>query len=1722
MINTLFDYKSSELSMISPLKNQGIQQLFEEKVEQHPDAIALVFQDQQISYRELNNRANQLANYLKSCGVKPEILVGICLERSIEMVVGLLSILKAGGAYVPLDPTYPKERLALILEDTQLSFLLTQRKLSDVLFQFENSIICLDTDADSIKRHSCENPTNELSPDNLAYIIYTSGSTGKPKGVQITHDNIWQYLRSINKVIQVQSNDIYLHTASFSFSSSVRQLILPLSRGSKIILASYEQIRNPLNLLTIIHHQGVTIFDTVQSVWRYALQALESLEQDSVRELLQSNLRLLIFSGGLLPCQLLKKIRNQLTSQTNIVNVYGQTETIGVCAYPIPEQFDQEEGYVPVGYPFEHIQTYVLDANLQPVTQNEKGELYVEFSGLERGYLNRTELNSEQFISNPFNQESSTKLYKTGDVARYLSNGALEVLGRLDHQVKIREMRIELGEIELTLEQHPNIRQTVAVTVDDLDNEKYIVAYIVPKLISDDLNQTTFIREVKTFLKEKLPEYMQPSSFVILTSLPLTPNGKVDRQALPTPDITNIQLETEFEPPSNPTEEILANIWAKVLNISRVGINDNFFDLGGHSLLVTQVISRCRQAFLVEIPLLIFFEQPTIAELALIIAELKLQETDLLVSQTITPRNKSTNIKLSFAQQRLWILDQLDPNSALYNIQDAVQLIGELHVDVLQQALDAIAKRHEIIRTSYIAENGNPIQVINTPKSIELTTIDLLSYAETEREIQIQKILQQESQRPFNLASDTMLRGCLLQLAPQKNILLLVIHHIAADAWSMGILWEELTQLYQAFLAGQDNPFPELPIQYADFTVWQRAWLSGEVLDQQLQYWKRQLANLNPVLELPTDFSRPLVQSYRGKSQSVPLPEKLSSSLQELGHREGVTLYMLLLAAFQTLLYRYTGQEDILVGSPIAGRNRTEVERLIGFFVNTIVLRTDLSGDPSFRQLLAKVCSTTLEAYSYQDLPFDKLVEELQPERSLAYNPIFQVMFSVEKSPILQREFAGSTARSLPIESKTVKFDLDITVMEDSVNELVVVWNYNTDLFNPSTIERMAGHFQTLLEGIVANPEQSISQLPLLTKSEQEQLLLGWNHRPREYTRECVQHLFEEQTDRTPEAVAILFGQQHLTYRELNSKANQLAHYLRSRGVAADQFVGISVERSLDMIVAILGVLKAGAAYIPLDPAYPSDRLSYMINDADISVILTQDLWRSQLTDHQAEFICLDSDWEKIAAYSQENPIKTNTGENLAYVIYTSGSTGKPKGVMISHQALSIFTQTIISEYQITADDRLLQFASINFDVAVEEIYPSLCTGATLVIRNDEMLSDLQTFFQACEDWQLTVINLPTAYWHDLVAEMTVKDIPLPESLRLVLIGGEKVLPEPVRSWQKYVVKSGKSDRLQLINAYGPTETTVSATLYRVPNTIDINGEVPIGRPLAHLQTYILDPHLQPVPIGVSGELYIGGDSLAKGYLNRLELTNEKFIPNPFSLEAGSRLYKTGDLARYLPDGNIEYLGRIDNQVKIRGFRIELGEIETVLSQHPNIRATVVTAREDSPSDKRLVAYVVADQVQPQITDLRGFLQELLPNYMIPNAFVFLEAMPITPNGKIDYRNLPAPDTSSLQLNTEFVPPSNSMEESLANIWAEVLGINRVGINDNFFDLGGHSLLAIQVISRCRQSFSVEIPLQILFEQPTIAKLGDRIKTLLWLTESQQTNTDSITNQMDEMEEFEL
>ncbi|MFW5762801.1 MAG: amino acid adenylation domain-containing protein [Coleofasciculus sp.] len=1543
-------------------------------------------------------------------------------------------------------------------------------------------------------QQSDANPSSEVTSKNLVYVIYTSGSTGKPKGVAIEHRQLLNYLNGIINQLDLPRGASFATISTFAADLGNTAIFSALCTGGCLHIISQEGATNPEALADYCNHHPIDCLKIVPS----HLKAL--LSASHPEKILPK--KHLILGGEALSWTLVENLK-QYAPSCQIINHYGPTEaTIGVLTYSIEdESIQQRSQTVPMGRPLANTQVYILDEYLQPVPMGVPGELYIGGNNLARGYLNQPELTNERFIPNPFSHESESRLYKTGDLARYLPDGTIEFLGRIDNQIKIRGFRIEPGEIESVLRQNPEVQDVAVLVREDDSGGKRLVAYVIPRQ-----GKTFNTSELRHFLKEKLPDYMMPSAFVLLKNLPLTANGKVDFQVLRSLEITRPDLEDAFVTPRTPVEESLARTWAELLRLEQVGVHDNFFDLGGHSLLVTQVVSRLRDTFAVELPLSNFFDAPTIADLAVIITQRLAEQTDSellekrdnVSPQKIKPQPRhSSTFPLSFAQARLWFLEQLEPGNPFYNQSAAVHLLGRLNLAALEQSFNEILRRHEVLRTTFTVVEGQPVQVIAPTLPLTLPVVDLQELPEAERKGEVLRRATEEGQQSFNLSKAPLLRCTLLRLDEIEYVLLFTMHHIISDAWSKGVLLRELAILYEAFSIGKPSPLPELPIQYADFAVWQQQWLQGEVLETQLTYWRHQLEGSPPLLELPTDRTRPPVQTFRGATQSFILPKALTEALKELSKQEDVTLFMTLLAAFKTLLYRYTGQNDILVGSPIANRNRSEIEGLIGFFVNTLVMRTNLGGRPSFRELLSRVRNVALAAYAHQDLPFERLVNELQLERDLSHTPLFQVMFEFGNTPISALALPGLTLNLLETESSTAKFDLSLS-MRETEQGLIGSLEYNTDLFDAGTIARMLGHFQTLVASILANPDQPLEDLQLLTDAEKQQLLVEWNDTGADYPQnQCIHQLFEAQVEQTPDAVAVVFEDQQLTYRELNARANQLAHHLQKLGVKPEGLVGLCVERSLEMVVGVLGILKAGGAYVPLDPGYPQERLVFMLEDANVPVLLTTETLLSRLPEYQAQVVYLDADWEQISQERDRNPISQVTTQNLAYLIYTSGSTGKPKGVQILHSALVNFLSAMRLTPGLTQEDTLLSVTPLSFDIAALELYLPLIVGARLVVVHREVAADGTRLLEQLASSGATVIQATPATWRMLLAAGWEGS----GSLK-ILCGGETLNRELAIE----LLERGT----ELWNLYGPTETTIWSTAYKVDSQkSDFRGGevISIGRPIANTKLYVLDQNQQPVPVGIIGELHIGGLGLARGYLDKPELTSEKFISNPFNSDPASRLYKTGDLVRYRPDGTLEYISRMDHQVKIRGFRIELGEIEAVLSQHPAVRETVVLAHEKVQGDKRLIAYIVTQQQPaPSISDLRHFLKEKLPEYMVSSVFVPLEALPLTPNGKVDRNALPVPDNFSPDLDVAYVMPRNEVEQRVAKIWQDILGVEQVGIYDNFFELGGHSLLATQVISQMCKAFQVELPLRHLFEAPTVADQAFAIQQKQGEKDSQSPN----------------
>ncbi|HEX7318159.1 MAG TPA: amino acid adenylation domain-containing protein [Pyrinomonadaceae bacterium] len=1631
-----------------------IHQLLEQRAASAPEATALIFEDERLSYRELNERANRAARYLRQQGVGPEVRVGVMLERGVEMLVSVLAVLKAGGAYVPMDAQYPRERLEYMLEDSAVPLLLTQRSLADNLGGFGGvRVVCVEEERAAIDAEREENFDGGATAQSLAYVIYTSGSTGRPKGVMVEHRGLCNLAASHERIFGLGPESRVLQFASLSFDASIFEIVTAIAAGGALCLGRPDSLLPGPAFVELLEEHAVSFALLPPSV----LAHMPDVELPSLKTLA---------TGGE-ACSAESAAR--WAAGRRFFNLYGPTEA---TVYSTASECDAEGQRPLLGRPIINTQVYLLDADMQPVPVGVAGELYIGGAGIARGYLNRPALTAERFVPDAFGIEPGARLYRTGDLARHLPDGRIEYLGRIDHQVKVRGFRIELGEIEAALCAHESVRECVVAAQDSPSGDKRLVAYVVAE--GGELK----VSELRAHLQGRLPEYMVPASFVLLDEMPALPNGKIDRRALSQLYAADANDAAEYVAPRTPVEELLCAIWAEVLGVERVGADDNFFIRGGHSLLATKVISRVRQGFGVEVPLRALFEQPTVAGLATeveaALAGGSAAGQSRAGSIPVAERD-GEGLALSFAQQRLWFLDQFEPGNSAYNIPAAVRLKGRLDASALGRALSEVVRRHEVLRTTFALADGSPVQVITDARP-ELLTVDLQGLPESEREEKAKQLATEEASYPFDLSQAPLLRALLLQLDEEDHVLILTTHHIASDGWSTNVLLREMATLYVAYSAGHASPLAELPIQYADFAAWQRNRLTGELLDTQLSYWREQLSGVPPVLELPTDRPRPAAQSFRGANESFTLDEELSEALKALSRSEGVTLFMTLLAGFNVLLSRYSGQRDVVVGTPIAGRNQIETEALVGFFVNQLALRVTSEGDPSFQGLLGRVKEVTLGAYAHQDVPFEKVVEELQPERNQSYSPVFQVVFTLQNIGREVVEVPGLEMSSLAGDNTTAKFDLTLGLAEES-GRLVGALEYNTDLFDATTARRLVRHYQTLLSAAVADPSRRVSELPLLTEDERHTSLVVWNRTQVDFgTFAPAQRLFERQAEETPEAIALVHEDERLTYAELDNRANQLARLLSMKGVGPDVLVGLLMERSVEMVVSLLAVMKAGGAYLPLDPQYPAERLRFMVEDASVSLLLTQERLRDALQGHGAEVVCVDS--INVSEGIDADGIDTNvTPDNLAYVIYTSGSTGRPKGVMVTHGGLRNYLAWSVEAYEMTEGQGSPVHSPLGFDLTVTSLFTPLLAGkAVTLLREEAGVEGLVNALRSGERFGLVKI---TPSHLELLNQLLSAEEAAGATRRFV-IGGEALRGESLAFW-----RDNAPDTL-IVNEYGPTETVVGCCVYTTAAGEVGAGNVSVGRPIANTRLYLLDEQLNPVPVGVAGELYIGGAGIARGYLNRPALTAEKFIPDSFCGETGSRLYKTGDLARHLPDGRIEYLGRMDQQVKVRGFRIELGEIEAALCAHDAVRECVVEAR-DGGDGKRLVAYFVPEGDRAASAELREYLSERLPAYMVPTAFVMLDAMPLTANGKVDRRALPEPGSAMHELAHAYVAPRTPVEEMLCGIWAEVLGTERVGINDNFFVLGGHSLLATKVVSRVRQGFGVEVALRTLFERPTVA-----------------------------------
>ncbi|HEY7769920.1 MAG TPA: amino acid adenylation domain-containing protein, partial [Longimicrobium sp.] len=1653
-----------------PTDGVRVHDLFRAQAARTPHAIALSCRGERWTYAELEARSNQIANSLPRRGVGPEVRVGICLPRTLDLVTAMLGVLGAGGAYVPLDPAYPRERLGYMLEDAGVTVVITESRLADRLPEGAATLL-IDRERDSIAAESVEAFESGVVPENLSHVIFTSGSTGRPKGVMIRHSSVVVLLHWLRENVTDEERSSVLFSTSINFDVSIAEVFGTLAWGGKLVL-----VENALELATV--EEEIVHVSMVPSA------AAELLRGGGI----PASVKTLNLGGEALPNALAQGLYALDTVQ-KVGNLYGPTEdTTYSTYYVVPRGADQ----VLVGTPVANTQAYVVDARLQPVPVGVTGELYLSGDGLSRGYANHPAMTAERFVPCPFGAPGS-RMYRVMDRVRWKQSAevrecvsaevkavrthalthsptaVLEYLGRIDFQVKVRGYRIELGEIEARLAEHPGVRAPVVLVREDAPGDRRLVAYYLG-------DEPVAVDVLRAHLAERLPEYMVPAAYVWMQAYPLTPNGKVDRRALPAPE-GDAYAAGEYAAPVGETEEALAGIWAEVLGVERVGRHDNFFALGGHSLLAVRVISRMRQVLDAEVGIADLFERPVLADLARAIGN--------AASAGLPPIrrvDRAGRLPLSFAQQRLWFLEQLDDLGDTYHIPMRLRFGGELDRAALRRALDAILARHEALRTTFVEVDGEPVQRIAEESAFHLLEHDLRGYPEPAAELR--RLSAEEAGAPFHLDQGPLIRGRLIRLAEDDHLLLLTMHHIVSDGWSMGVLTRELGALYDSFRRGDPDPLPPLPVQYADYAAWQREWVNGEVLREQAEYWTKTLSGAPALLELPTDHPRPLRQDHAGGTVGIDLGEELTARLKALGQRRGTTLFMTLLAGWAAVLGRLSGQDDVVVGTPSANRGRTEIEGLIGFFVNTLALRVDLSGPPTVGELLEQVRERALGAQQNQDIPFEQVVELVRPARSLAHPPLFQVMFAwqsaSEAGPELHAPRAGGVAPAS--QAATAKFDLSLALGEAG-GRITGSVTFAAALFERATVERYTRYLRRVLQAMAADESQPVDALPLLPESERRLVVEEWNATDAAYPRElCIHEVFEAQARRTPAAVAVVFDGDELTYAELNARANRLAHHLRTLGVGPDTRVALCLERGVEMVVAMLAVLKAGGAYVPLDPSYPDERLRYMLADSRPAVLLASGPLAARFADAGVPVLdpANDAAWAHLPV-TEPRPAGLSP-DHLCYAIYTSGSTGLPKGVAVPHRGVASLLADVQRRAPIGEGDGCSLWTSTSFDVSVYEIFSALLAGGRLCIPRDEVRLEAGAFLDWMEAHQVRSAYLPPYFLSEL-RERVVQS-PGRSGLHRLLVGVEPIA-EPLLAEIRRSVPG-----LRIINGYGPTETTICATLHDVPETARGDRVTPIGAPAANTRVFVLDAWMQPVPIGVVGELYVGGVGVARGYLDRPALTAERFVPDPLSGEPGARLYRTGDRGRWLPEGALAFAGRTDAQVKVRGYRVEPGEIEARLLEHPAVREAAVLAREDAPGDRRLVAYVVGDETGAE--PLRAHLAERLPEHMVPAAYVRLAAMPLTPSGKVDRKALPAPEGDAFA-RRGYEPPVGETEQALAEVWSELLRVERVGRHDNFFELGGHSLLAVQVIARMRQVLGVEAPLAHLFSHPTVESLAARV-----------------------------
>ncbi len=1637
--------------------------LFERQAQRTPDSVAVVFGDEHLTYGQLNGQANQLARHLDGRGIGPGDLVGVCLDRSLDLAVAWLGVLKAGAAYVPLDPCHPKPRLAYIVEDSQVAAILTRGPIA-ALSDIPAPVIDLAVESSRIARHDQRNPDVAVTVDAPAYVIYTSGSTGAPKGVVMAHAPVCKLMAWVHEAFAITGGDQYLQVCPVHFDPSVWEFFTPLLAGATAVMLPAEVRHSAAAIIELIQRRGITHI--------HAGPALLQLLVEEPGFGACESLRCILSGGEPLQVELSRRVLSRVSAA--LYNVYGPTEACIASSW-WRCLADESRLSVPIGRPMGNTRLYILNAHDQPQPVGVPGELCIGGDRLAVGYLNRADLTRQRFVPDPFDDAPGARMYRTGDVCRWLPDGSVEFLGRADDQVKIRGFRVELGEIDAVLSQHAQVRECVTV-VGEAANDRCLVAYLACRD-----GQRPGIEQIRAYLGERLPDHMVPAVFVVVDQIPRLPNGKVNRAALPEPSGQRPALDRPYAAPRTDTQRVLADLWSECLGVRTIGIHDNFFDLGGHSLRAAVLMSRIDRHWHCTLPLRCVFETPTVAGLAGVIDTALSARGASAGADNIKPIPRDRPLVLSSAQERLWFLDQVEKDSPLYNVAWAIRLEGALNVRVLRKSLAAVVERHEILRTTFTEMDGQPVQMIDPRARVPLEVVDFDEGSPQEREQRLWLHVRRESRRPFDLTFGPLARMQLLRLGDTDHVLFMNMHHIICDEWSHRLFMEELSALYEAGGDVKTADVPELPIQYADYAAWQHQRLSNGKLEREFDYWRRQLAGAPASLPLPGDRPWSSVRSFQGGTHDFEIAPRIADRMRALSRERDVTLFMSMLAAFEVLLYRYSGQTDVVVGTPITNRNRAEVEPLIGFFLNTLALRIQLDGGASFDELLQRVRATALEAYAHDEAPFEQLVARLAPERHHGRTPLLHAVFVLLNEPDAQPRLGVATAQTMVLDTGTAKFPLMLTLVGRADGGMKAQFEYNSDLFDASTIERMGQHFVTLVDAIAAGSHRPIDELNLLPEAERARLLVEFNDTAVAYPQDrCIHELFEVQAQQRPDATAVIDGGVTLTYRQLNEKANQTAWLLREQGVGRGSVVAVLMDRSADLLVALLGILKAGGAYVPLNSADPPRRQAFVCQDSGAAVLMTH-RGMSRNLDLAGKVVDLDAEAADLATRAVTNLEPVNGPDDLAYIMYTSGSTGQPKGVMIPHRGV---VRLLCGADYAPFDDqqRFLVLAPTSFDASTFEMWGPLLHGSTCVVHGDAALQ-LDGLERVIRERQVTCMWLTAQLFNTVVEQR-------PQALRTVshlLVGGEALSAPTVRRALELLPET------RITNGYGPTEGTTFTCTYAIPRDLPPDvASIPIGRPIANTRVYILDGRLQPVPIGVPGELYIGGAGLACGYLNRPDLTARSFVPDPFSEVSTARLYRTGDIARWRESGDIEFLGRRDDQVKLRGFRIELGEIEAVLGRHDAVGQCAVVVREVG-GDKALVAYLTPGVgPPPSIPVLREYLAARLPAYMVPSAFVTMQRLPVTANGKLDRRALPDPD-AHIGAGKAHVEPRTATERRLEEIWCNVLGLRQVSVTDSFFELGGHSLKAVRMFAEIDAAMGVALPVVTLFHAPTIEALAREI-----------------------------